>query len=680
MLRPPLPKRQDYVHSLHGDERPDPYFWMRERDSEDVVKHLNAENAYFEATLASTKTLQDELFREMKSRIKEEDSSPASPRDGYEYYTRTETGREYQIYCRRKKGGGNEEILLDVNALAQGLSYCDVGSLKVSPDHKRAAFSLDRVGRRLFSVLVKDLETGEISENELEGTGGNFEWAADNRTIFAVLKHPETLRSDRCMRYDYQTNRSEEIYFEADEIFGVGISKSLNGATLFLGSYSFDSSEVRLIDAHNPKAEPLIFAPREKKHEYSLMDGGDCYYIVTNWQAANFRVMSCPKKPTPKESWAEVVPHDPAVLVEGAICFEKHLVLEERFNGLSRIRVIRRDGGSSVGNLVSFPDPTYVTSTGSNLEYRSSVVRLVYSSPVQPATWYDSDLDSCELKVVKISEVPNFNRDNYVCERIWATAKDGTKIPISLIGPKNFRSRGPMPTLVYGYGSYGLNIEPAFRTSYLSLVDRGFLYAIAHIRGGSDLGRHWYEEGRMMNKMNTFTDFISCTEHLVDEKLAAKDKVFAMGGSAGGLLVGTAMNLRPDLYRGVVAQVPFVDALTTMLDPTIPLTTAEYEQWGNPNERAAYDYIKAYSPYDQVKAASYPHIYVETGYHDSQVQYWEPAKWVSRLRDFKTSSNVVIFRTNMEAGHGGASGRFERLKELAMEYAFILWALEQPRA
>lgn len=676
----PKPDRKEHRHEHLGEVRLDPYFWMRERDSEAVLKHLKSENDYFESVLGETKELQAQLFGEMKGRVKEDDSLPPSPYAEFEYYTRFETGKEYQIYCRRPRGGGPEEILLNVNELAVGMSYCDVSGIKLSPDREKIAFALDRVGRRLFSICTKNLKTGEISKVELEGSAGNFEWAGDNRTLLVVMKHPETLRYEKCVSFDSVSGEQKLVYFEPDEIFGLHISKSLNSKSLFLTAFSFDSAEARRLDPMLPNAEPVVFLPRETKHEYSVSDGGNGYYVLSNWQAENFRLMWTPQYPAPKETWQEVVPHNPEVFIEGFTVFKTHLVLEERFAGLTRLRILDRRDPKGAGRVVSFPDPTYVTATSTNLEYDTAVFRLSYSSPVQPQTWYDCELTTGALTVVKKTEVPTFDASKYECARIWAEAEDGTLIPMSIVGQKGFQKGNPRPTLIYGYGSYGYSVEPRFGSNIFSLIDRGFTYAIAHIRGGSDLGRAWYEKGRMMFKKNTFSDFNSCTDHLIQSGLADPDQVFAMGGSAGGLLMGAVINLRPELYRGIVAQVPFVDVVNTMLDASIPLTTAEYEQWGNPNEKPAYDYIKSYSPYDNVRPAAYPHIYIETGYHDSQVQYWEPAKWAARLRDEKTTPNVVIFRTNMEAGHGGASGRFERLKEIASEYAFILWAKTQPRA
>lgn len=676
----PKPLQKPHFHEHLGDRREDPYFWMRERDSEAVLAHLKSENEYFESLLGSTKPLQEQLFKEMKSRVKEDDSSPASPYGAFEYYVRYETGKEYQIYCRRPRGGGSEEILLNVNELAVGQSYCDVGSMKVSPNHERIAFAFDRVGRRLFSLMTKDLKTGQVSNVELPGTAGNFEWADDSRTLFAVMKHPETLRYEKCLRFDSHTGTQELVFFEANDVFGLHIGKSLNENSIFLVSHSFNASEVRRIDPKHPQVPPELFAAREEKHEYMLDDAGDGFFVLTNWKAENFRLMWAPSFPSAKETWTEILPHDPKIFLSGFLCLRSHIILEERFAGLTRLRILDRTHLKAAGSTVEFPDPTYVTSLASNLEYVTTSFRLTYASPVQPRTWYDCDLKTGKLSVVKKSEVPNYDSTKYECARIWATAKDGTLVPMSVLGPKGFQSHAPRPTLVYGYGSYGYSVEPSFGANIFSLIDRGFLFAIAHVRGGSDMGRAWYEHGRMAHKKNTFSDFVSCADHLIDSKLTDPEQIYAMGGSAGGLLMGAVINLRPELFRGIVAQVPFVDVVTTMLDPSIPLTTAEYEQWGNPNEKEAYQYIKSYSPYDNVTPSAYPYVYIETGYHDSQVQYWEPAKWAARLRDMKTTPNPVIFRTNMDAGHGGASGRFERLKEVAIEYAFILWTMNQPRA
>lgn len=679
MMTPPRPNKKEYLHKHLGDQRSDPYFWMRERDSDAVVAYLNSENEYFKQTLASTETLQADLFKEMKSRVKEDDSSPPSPRGAWEYYVRYESGKEYPISCRRPRGGGDEHILLDVNEIAKGMKYCDVSSFQTSPDHSKLAFALDRVGRRLYNILVKDLSTGTMSQFEIEGTSGDFEWANDNQTLFAILKNPETLRYEKCVRFDSATGENELVYFEPDEIFSLALGKSLNYKSIFLTSFSFNSTEVRRLDPQDPKTPAMIFENRHDKHEYSISDAGSGYFVLSNLNAENFRLLWSANLATPKEQWKEILPHDPQVFLESLECFETHLVLEERFNGLTRLRTLDRTSIDTGAKIVSFPDATFVTSLGSNLEYTTKSVRLTYSSPVQPQTWYDCDLVSGKLSVVKQSQVPNYDAAKYECSRMWAKAADGTLVPMSVLGKKGFATSGPHPTLVYGYGSYGLSVEPRFGGNIFSLVDRGFVFAIAHIRGGSDMGRRWYENGRMNKKKNTFADFVDCSDYLISTGIADRENVFAMGGSAGGLLMGAIINLRPELYRGIVAQVPFVDVVTTMLDPTIPLTTAEYEQWGNPNEQTAYEYIKSYSPYDNVKAAAYPHIYIETGYHDSQVQYWEPAKWAAKLRDHKTTENVVLFRTNMEAGHGGASGRFERLKEIASEYAFILWTQKQTR-
>lgn len=680
MIQAPQPKKIEHYHELHDDRRFDPYHWMRERDSAPVLEYLGQENAYFKAVLGGTQSLQDELYNEMRSRIKEEDTTAPTPHGQYEYFVRTLEGKEYPVHCRQRRGGGSEETLLDVNLLAQGLSYCDVSNLRPSPDHKLIAFALDRVGRRLFSILTKNLETGEISKVELPGSTGNFVWANDNETILATIKHPETFRAEKCVRWNTRTGELSVVYQEPNEIFGVYLSRSLNGRSIFLTVGSFDSSEVYRLDANAVSAPPELFAPRESKHEYSVLDGGHGYFVLTNWQAENFRLMWAPQFPCAKDLWQEVISHDKDVLIESVLCFATHIALGVRYQGLTQIRLLDRQNASRACRVVAFPDPAYVVSFGSHFEYQVDVVRLQYSSMVNPPTAFDCNLATGDLKVVKVREIPNYDASAFAVQRLWATAQDNTRIPLTVFGRKGFSGNSKMPTLMYGYGSYGYSMDPGFWPSMISLAQRGFLIAIAHVRGGSELGRYWYEQGRMMNKMNTFTDFISATEYLVANGYSDQNQLFAMGGSAGGLLMGAILNLRPDLYRGVVAQVPFVDALSTMLDSSLPLTTAEYEQWGNPNEKAAYEYIKSYSPYDNIHAAAYPHILAETGYHDSQVQYWEPAKWVARLRDFKTTDNVVLFRCNMDSGHGGASGRFEYLKETAQEQAFLLWAKDQPRA
>ncbi|GIL17600.1 MAG: oligopeptidase B [Oligoflexia bacterium] len=671
VLKGPVATKIPHEHKHHGDVRVDNYYWMKNRDSEPVLTHLKAENNYTQSVMQDTEDLQEKLYQEMRSRIKEDDSSPPYKYGDYFYYTRYETGKEYPIYCRKLKSlDAKEEITLDVNVIGKNEKYISVGAVVVSPNHQILAYAVDTVGRYLFQVKFIDLKTGKHLPDVLDAKSGNFVWANDNKTLFYTQKHPETLRQERVYRYKLGSNKPEEIYYEKDEVYSVHVRKTLTKNYIILHTGSFDSSEEYILDANNPSGQFKVFLSREKKHEYNLDDGGDGFYIYTNWKAKNFRLMKTEYAKWNRDQWKEVIAHDDQVYLEGVDIFKTKMVLQERFQGLTRLRILDRNSQKS--ETIQFPDPTYVVSSSINAEYETDRFRYVYESPVRPRTHYDFLFGTYQSQVVKILEVPNFNAENYKSERVWATAQDGTKIPISLIYRKDFVRDGSRPLLMYGYGSYGYSMDPYFSSARLSLVDRGFIYAIAHIRGGSEMGRDWYDGGRMMNKKNTFTDFNSCTEYLVQNKYGHPQKVYAMGGSAGGLLMGAVINLRPDLYKGIVAGVPFVDMLNSMLDPTIPLTAPEYEQWGNPNEKPAYDYMKSYSPYDNVGPKVYPNILAVTGYHDSQVQYWEPMKWVAKIRELQTGKNLVLLKTNMDAGHSGASGRFEHLHETALEYAFFL--------
>lgn len=671
VLKGPVATKIPHEHKHHGDVRVDNYYWMKNRDSEPVLTHLKAENNYTQSVMQDTEDLQEKLYQEMRSRIKEDDSSPPYKYGDYFYYTRYETGKEYPIYCRKLKSlDAKEEITLDVNEIGKNEKYISVGAVIPSPNHQILAYAVDTVGRYLFQVKFIDLKTGKHLPDVLDAKSGNFVWANDNKTLFYTQKHPETLRQERVYRYKLGSNKPEEIYYEKDEIFSVRVHKTLTKKYIILSVGSFDSSEEYILNADTPTEKFQLFLAREKRHEYSISDGGDGFYIHTNWNAKNFRLMKTDYFHFDKSKWQEVVPHQEKVYLQAVDIFKTHMVLDERFDGLTQLRVIDRQ--SQVSKMIQFPDPTYLVYPAYNLEYEAESLRYVYESMVRPRTYLDYFYKTDQSKTVKILEVPNFSAENYKSERVWATAQDGTKIPISLIYRKDFVRDGSRPLLMYGYGSYGYSMDPYFSAARLSLVDRGFVYAIAHIRGGSEMGRDWYDGGRMMNKKNTFTDFNSCTEYLVHNKYGHPQKVYAMGGSAGGLLMGAVINLRPDLYKGIVAGVPFVDMLNSMLDPTIPLTAPEYEQWGNPNEKPAYDYMKSYSPYDNVGPKVYPNILAVTGYHDSQVQYWEPMKWVAKIRELQTGKNLVLLKTNMDAGHSGASGRFEHLHETALEYAFFL--------
>ena len=670
-IKPPAPQKIPHEMTIHGDTRVDPYFWMKERDSERVLTHLKAENGYFETMTAEWRGLEDRLFGEMKARIKQDDSTVPTKNGPYYYNVRFKEGLEYPIYCRRTDPlAESEEIILDVNELAKGQSYTSVSGVVPSPDHQTIAYGLDVVGRRFYDLFFKDLKTGQTNAFSIPKTTGNVVWAEDGHTLFYTLQNPETLRSEKIMRFDLRNGKSTEVYFEKDEIFSVHVSKSQTDRYIFLVTGSFDSTEVHYVDAKTPKEPFRVFLPRETKHEYDLEDGVDGFYVMTNWQAENFRIMKAdPAKPA-KENWVEIVSHRKDVLITNQMVFKNHLVLSERAEGLTRLEVIDRK--TMKPSLVGFPDAAYVVSFGANYEYDIGFFRFNYQSMVRPGSVYDYDFATGKTTLVKQNEVPTYDSSKYHSERQWATAADGTKIPVSIVYRKDLRQEGKNPLFVYGYGSYGFSTDPGFRASVFSLVDRGFVYALAHVRGGSEMGRAWYEQGRMGFKKNTFTDFNSVTEFLVKHGYGDPQNVFANGGSAGGLLMGAIANLRSDLYRGIVSVVPFLDVLTTMLDPDIPLTTAEYEQWGNPNEKASYEYMKSYSPYDNLERKPYPAMLVLTGYHDSQVQYWEPAKYVAKLRDVSTSGQPVLFRTDMEAGHSGASGRFQALKDTAREWTFVI--------
>ncbi|MGE0762411.1 MAG: S9 family peptidase [Bdellovibrionales bacterium] len=666
-----MPAKKPVTHEKHGDKRLDNYFWMKERDSAPVMEFLKSENARVEQVLGDTKALQEALIKEMRSKIKEDDSSVPVKDGEYYYYSRFETGREYPIY-ERKKGSldAKAELLIDVNAAAKGYDYYSSTGPVVSDNHQVMAVAADKVGRRFYDISFKDLSSGQTLNDKIPATTGDMEWAKDNKTLFYVKQDPETLRAFQVFRYVLGSNKSELVYEEKDETFHLGLSVSKGGDYLFILSHATVSDEVRFLPAKDPMGQWQVIAPRERGHEYSVTwGGGDKLYILTNWKAKNFRLMETTLPSRRKEDWQEVVAHRQDVFLEDLDVYRDFMVLQERFKGLSRLTVQTRKDGKSFP--VEFPDQSYVANLASLPEYDSSVFRYTYESLVRPPSVFDYEVAAKKATLRKEREVPGYDRTQYTSERLWATAKDGVKVPISILYRKD-RPRQGGPALLYGYGSYGMSMEPWFSSGVLSLVDRGFAYAIAHIRGGSEMGRHWYEDGKLLKKMNTFTDFVASAEYLIQEKYTSADHLHIMGGSAGGLLMGAVINLRPDLFKGVVAAVPFVDVMTTMLDDSIPLTTSEYDEWGNPNEKKFYDYMRAYSPYDNVEAKNYPNILVTTGYHDSQVQYWEPAKWVAKMRDLKTDSNLLLFHTELSAGHSGASGRFERLKDMARNYAFYL--------
>jgi len=668
---PPAPEEKQHHMEIHGFRRNDPYFWMKDRENPEVIQHLNNENAYVDKVLEPVKAVREKVLGELRARIQEDDETYPFLLRGYHYYKRFEPKKEYPIFARRKGSiAAPEEILLDVNELAKGKEYTAVAFPEISPDSSKIIYAADFTGRRFFDLFVKDLKTGKLLGEPIPKTTGNVEWANDSRTFFFSKQHPETLRSQWIYRHELGKEKSELVFEEKEETFNVSVQKSRTEAFIFLASYSTLSNEWRIIDANKPKETPRVFLPREKEHEHSLEDGEDGFYVVTNWQAKNFRLMKAPREPSKKEDWKQIIPHRPDVLLEGATFFKTHFVLSERRKGQTVLAVVDRGSGKST--TIPFPDPVFVASVETNPVYDSSFLRYRYESLNRPHSIFDYDFHTAFSLLRKEQVVPTLDSSLYESSRAWAPARDGTMIPISLVYKKGFQKNGSAPMLIYAYGSYGISMEPWFQRDLISLLDRGFVYAMAHIRGGSEMGRQWYDNGKMLHKMNTFTDFVDCTEYLIREQYAAPKRVYAEGGSAGGLLMGAVANMRPDLYRGINAGVPFVDVLTTMLDDSIPLTTGEYDEWGDPRKAEYYKYMAQYSPYDNVKSQAYPHFLITSGLHDSQVQYWEPTKWAAKLRKFNTKDSVVLLFTQMEAGHGGASGRFEALKQTALEYAFYL--------
>lgn len=666
------PQKIPHKHSIHGDDRMDDYFWMKERDTKPVLEYLRSENKRTAETMKPVADLEVKLFKEMKSRVKEDDQSVPQSHPPYFYFSRFSKGQEYRVHLRKKDSlSAPEQVILDENQLAAGREYFDLGSADLSPDQKFIAFTVDLVGRRIYEIRVKNLETGEILKDRIETSTPSIAWAKDNKTLFFVRQDLETLRAFQLWRYEVGAGKEPElVYEEKDTTYDIGVTSSKTNDHVFLMIEKRDSSEWRVLDGANPRGEFVTFIPREKKHEYTLVDGGDRFYILTDWKAENFRVMEAPKNSHDKNQWKEVIPASKTSLREQLEVFDKYLIVAERENGLPQLRV--RDRATGKERMLSFPDETYEVSLDSLPDYHSPELRFAYESLVQPPSVYDENLATGKRELKKTKEVPGYDQSQYETKRIWATAKDGTKVPISIMYKKGLKLDGNNPALMYGYGSYGISNTVNFWSSMISLVNRGFVFAQAHIRGGSEMGRQWYEQGRLSHKMNTFTDFIACGEKLVADKYTSPQHLHIMGGSAGGLLMGAVMNLRPDLFKSVSAGVPFVDVMTTMLDESIPLTTGEYNEWGDPRIADQYKVMRQYSPYDNVEKKAYPAMLVSTGYHDSQVQYWEPAKWVAKLRDMKTDNNPLLLYTEFEAGHGGASGRFEALKLLAKEQAFIL--------
>lgn len=673
---PPVAKIVPKTLEKHGHKRIDNYYWLNERENPEVIDYLNQENEYYQKSTAHTKQLQDELFLEMKSRIKEDDSSVPYLYNGYYYITRFEKGKDYPIYSRKKGSlDAKEEIMFDCNEMAKGHAYFNLSGLNVSEDNKWVAFGVDLVSRRQYTIQIKNLETGEILPVKLENTTGGSTWAGDNKTLFYTRKDAQTLRSDKIYKHTLGTDASADVmvFHEKDDTFNTFVYKEKSKKYLVIGSSSTLTSEYQILDAKNPNGKFKVFQKRTRGLEYSISHYGDSFYIVTNKdKATNFKLMKTPETATSAENWKDLIGHRKDVLLEGIEIFKDYLVVEERSNGLNKIRIMPWSGKGEY--YLPFNSETYTAYTTTNIDFDTEILRYGYQSMATPSSVIDFNMRTQEKNVLKEQEVlgGKFDKNNYIEERVWATATDGTKVPISMVYRKGIKKDGKNPLLLYAYGSYGATMDPYFSSTRLSLLDRGFIYAIAHIRGGEDLGREWYENGKLLKKINTFTDFIDCSKFVIAEKYTSPEHLYAEGGSAGGLLMGAIVNMNPELYNGVIAQVPFVDVITTMLDDTIPLTTGEYDEWGNPNDKKYYDYMLSYSPYDQVKAQDYPNMYVSTGLHDSQVQYWEPAKWVAKLRVMKKNDKQLFLDTNMDAGHGGASGRFEALKELAKEFAFLL--------
>ena len=674
-LAEPIARIVPKTLSAHGSRRVDNYYWLRERENAEVIAYLEAENNYLNAVMAHTREFQEELFQEIKGRIKKDDSSVPYLKNGYYYYSRFVSGGEYALHCRRAGSlEADEQILLDGNKLAEGHDYFALRALAVSSGRDILAFATDTVGRRIYTIRFRNLDTGEFLAEEIPEVTGNLAWANDNKTLFYAKQDPQTLRSYQIWRHALGTDAAQDtlIYQEDDDTFNAYVWKTKSEKYLMIGSFHTLSSELRFLEADDPTAEFRVFLEREAKHEYSVDHFGDDFFVNTNWKAKNFRLMKTPVDKTAKRHWRDVIAHRDDVLLENFEIFRDYLVVAERKGGLVQLRV--RPWSGEGEHYLDFGEPAYAAYIGSNPNFDTSVLRYGYSSMTTPNSVYDYDMQTRERELKKQDEVlGEFDSADYVTERLHATARDGVQVPISLVYHKDqFAKNGKSPILLYGYGSYGASIDATFSADRLSLVDRGFVFAIAHIRGSEALGRQWYEDGKLLKKKNTFTDFIDCAEYLIADKYADPDRVFAYGGSAGGLLMGAVANMRPELWRGIVAAVPFVDVITTMLDESIPLTTGEYDEWGNPNEKEYYDYMLSYSPYDNVEAKHYPNLLVTTGLHDSQVQYWEPAKWVAKLRALRTDDNRLLLHTTMDAGHGGKSGRFRRYRETALVYSFLL--------
>jgi oligopeptidase B len=674
MLQPPHTEKKPKITEINGDRLVDNYFWLREKSNPAVIAHLEAENAYTTAAMKPTEALQDKLYKEILGHIKQTDVNVPYRWGDYFYYSRTIEGQQYPILCR-KRGNLNapEQILLDLNEMAKGQKFMSIGAFVPSDDGNLLAYSTDNTGYRQYTLQVKNLVTGELLPERIERVDG-IAWATDNKTIFYVTEDAVTKRNDKFFRHVLGTDKHDLVYQEKDDLFDIGVERSRDKAVIMLGAFSKTSDEFRYLPANNPNAEWKVILPRQPEHEYDVDHRGDLFYIRTNKGAKNFRVVTAPVSDPAEKNWKEFVAHRPLVKIDSVDLFANYAVLSEWENGLQQIEVV--DFKTNHGHRIAFPEPVYSASLGANREFNTTVLRYNYQSLVTPSSVFDYDMNTRKATLLKETEVPGgFDKANYKSERVFATASDGTKVPMSVVYRRDVKLDGTAPLLLYGYGSYGISISPGFAASRLALLDRGVIFVIAHIRGGGELGEPWRDAGRMMNKINTFTDFIACAEHLVNNKYTSKDRLVIQGGSAGGMLMGAVSNMRPDLFKAVVAQVPFVDVLNTMLDASLPLTTSEYIEWGNPNEKAAYDYMKKYSPYDNIHAANYPAMLVKVSLNDSQVPYWEGSKFVAKLRDYKTDHNALLLKVNMGAGHGGASGRYDAIHETSFDYAFMLWQM-----
>ena len=674
-ILPPSAKKIPKELKKFDSKRVDNYFWLKNRDDPKVIEYLEKENHYFKKMTSDTEDFQETIYNEIKKKIKEDDQSVPYFLNGYWYLTKYQKNKNYPIYLRRKSDlNSKDQILFDCNLLAEGYEYFNLSNIKISPNNKFAAYSVDTLSRRLYTIRIKNLHTGEVLNDQIINTSGGFAWANDNKTLFYTNRDSDTLRNDKILRHEIGTKSKDDkiVFHEKDNTFYTSVSKSKSNKFIIISSHSTLTSEFQFLDANKPLDNFRLFNQRKRGLEYSINHYEKFFYIITNIDnAKNYKLMKTPIGGTEYENWINVIDHRKDVLIEGIDIFKNYLVISERANGLNRINVRKWDDSESY--YLDFKSETFSSYTTTNVDFDTNILRYGFNSLTQPPSIIDFNMSSKKKIIRKQQQVldDNFKNKNYISERIWSQSEDGTKIPISLVYKKGLIKNNKNPLLLYGYGSYGNTIDPYFSVSRLSLLDRGFVFAIAHVRGSEYMGRKWYDEGKLLKKTNTFKDFITCTKHLISEGYTNTNQTYAYGGSAGGLLMGSVINMEPELYNGVIAAVPFVDVLTTMLDETIPLTTGEYDEWGNPNNEEFYNYILSYSPYDNVKKMKYPNLLVTTGLYDSQVQYWEPAKWVAKLRELKEGENLLLLKTNMDSGHGGASGRFDALKEVAREYVFL---------